>query len=358
MIKKIRLIGMILFMAAMTAGCSLSVKTGTDSTTGAGDIGGIWKTSNKGQVWTQKNAILSTGKQLSLNGINTYTLSFDPSDSNVVYLGTIENGILYTLDGGESWMMAKSLGSKTVRSIAVDPKDKCNIFVAANGPLYRSTDCLRTWDKVYFDNNQLNQVTYVAIDPSDSRILYIGISNGDLLKSDDRGVSWQVVNRFKDYINNIAVSSFSSDTIFVSTTKLGAFRTINGGREWLDLGNNMKGLDASKNIKDLHLSNKEKGVIFLATNNSILRSLDNGDSWKKLPLLTPSTSGNSIINNMAVNFDNPKEIYYVTNSTFYQSSDGGETWTPKALQTARAGWKLLLDPAKPATIYMGVRSLK
>ena len=72
----------------------------------------------------------------------------DPKNPNILWLGTGENnsqrsvgfgdGIYKSIDGGKTW---ENMGLKTSEHIAkiiIDPSDSDNIYVASQGPLWRS----------------------------------------------------------------------------------------------------------------------------------------------------------------------------------------------------------------------------
>ena len=144
--------------------------------------------------------------------------------------------------------------------------------------------------------------------------------------------------------------------MFAATSDKGIFRSYNGGTSWDDLKENLKEFKSSAKYQDIIISEAEQGLIFLAARYGLLKSVDNGDSWRSIELITPVKG--ATINAIAVNPKNTLEIYYVTNTTFYRSQDGGSNWTPKKLPTTGAGMQLLIDPEKSSIIYMGVKKIK
>ena len=343
----------IIFMATVVSGCAVSFKTKD----GGGYNGGVYKTANQGNVWRQKALIPTvSGKPKSIGGLNVSSLAMDPSDNRAIYFGSYDNGLFYTYDGADNWQVAGKLGKITIKAVAVDPSSKCIIYAASVNKAYKSTDCSRTWSQVYYDNDVDVTVNAIAIDYYNSAHLYIGTSRGEVIKSFDRGVSWQTVQRLKDDVKKIVISPYDSRVVFAATAKEGIYRSTDSGKTWADLSEKLKEFKDSMKFRDLTATGAEAGLVVLATNYGLLRSFDNGETWAKIKLITPEKK--AIINAVAVSPDDSKKIYYVTNTTFYRSIDGGENWTTKKLPTERAGWKLLIDPEDTNIIYLGVRSLK
>ncbi len=345
----------LLFVVIIFSSGCIKIKGGPSDSSQAG---GFWKSINKGSSWKQKSLILTvSGKPKTFNSVDALSLAIDPSDSNAIYFGSKGNGLFYSYDGGESWLIAKDLGKVSVRDIAIDPYAKCIIYVAVDNKVFKSTDCARTWKQVYYDNNPRVTVNSIVVDYYDSANVYIGLSRGEIVKSSDRGLSWHTLYRFPDDVLKIALSPLDSRVIFVATVNKGLFRTLDEGKEWENLKDNLKDFKNSNNIKDLVIpQSEEEEVIFLATKYGMLRSYDRGENWEKIELIVPEKE--STINSMDVNPKNIKEIYYVTNTTFYRSLDGGINWTTKKLPTPRAGQKVLVNYEKPNIIYLGVKSLK
>ncbi len=144
--------------------------------------GGVWKTVNDGTTWTPL-----------FDGEGSYSIGWvalDPNDASVVWVGAGESnsqrsvgygdGIYRSDDGGKSW---KNLGlkkSEHIGRVAIDPRDSKVVYVAAEGPLwgpggdrglYKTADGGKTW-KAVLTISENTGVNDVAMDPSNPDILY------------------------------------------------------------------------------------------------------------------------------------------------------------------------------------------
>lgn len=350
---KVKIILLIATVALIASGCSISFNSGA----GSGNDGGVYRSDTRGDSWVQKVLMPTTsGRPKSIGALNAVSLVMDPSDNKAIYLGTLDNGLFYSYDKGEDWQVSTSLGRVTVNDVAVDPSAKCTIYAASANKVFKSVDCARTWSQVYYDNDAKVSVNAIAIDHYNSNNVFIGTSRGEIIKSSDKGNSWQTLDRFEDNVEKIVIRPDDTRIMFVATARKGIFRSTDAGVHWTDLGDNLKGFSDAMRFRDLVVSSSEPGTVILATHYGLLESSDNGNVWKSIKLITPEKD--AIINAVAIGPKDAKEIYYVTNSTFYRSIDGGANWSTKQLPTTRAGWKLLIDPQNPKTIYMGAKALK
>ncbi len=351
---RIKIIIPFIIIIFLTSGC-ITLKS-SNQQAGAID-GGIFKSINKGDIWSQAVLIPTTsGKPNSIATLSVNSLVMDPSDHRAIYYGSVGNGLYYTYDGARNWFPTPGLGKGTIKDIAIDPESKCIIYAAIGNKLLKSTDCNRTWSQMYYDSDLRVSVNNIAVDHYNSEVVYIGTSRGEIIKSYDRGVSWTTLYRMQDPILRIVIAPDDSRSMFVGTKNKGVFRSSDNGVSWTNLSDNLKEFKAGKKFKDLAFSQAQPGLIYLATGYGLLKSEDRGDNWQAIELIPPSQK--ATINAIAVSPQEPKEIYYVTNTTFYRSLDGGENWTIKKLPTSKAGWKLLINPKDPKVIYLGVRSLK
>ena len=135
----------------------------------------------------------------------------------------------------------------------------------------------------------------------------------------------------------------------------GLWKSNNKGGSWKDLREKMKDFGDSGTTYDLDMTADAK-TIYFTSQYGVLVSVDTGETWKKVNLLTPPSS--TRIYSFAVNPNSAKEIYYATASTFYSSSDSGANWKTKKLPTSRTGTALLVDPKNSSLLYLGTRKFK
>jgi len=319
--------------------------------------GGVFKSADKGNTWQQRALIpTTTGKPKRFSSVNVAVMEMDPSDEKAVYYGSIGNGLIYTLDGGGSWMQASNLGNVTIRSIAVDAEDRCTVFIAVGNKIHKTTECTRSWDNVYYDNDPATSLDAIAIDHYNSNIVFIGNSRGDVIKSVDGGESWHTIYRIKGAsIRRIVINPNDSRVIYLYTKKKGIYRTMDGGETWDEEVNEALSENGlAKEIKGISFVKDDATIVYVATKYGFMRSEDKGETWKKLSLIPPEK--NATINAISVNQRNSQEIYYVTNTTFYRSLDGGANWSTVKIPSTRAGVQLIVDPKSPNIVYLGVRA--
>lgn len=348
--KKILILNSLILSTLIISGCSVSFKGSKTVTNDAG----VYKTDNKGEKWQQQVLIPTTAGNKSIGGLNTNVLAMDPSDNKAIYFGSVGNGLFYTYNGAASWNAIENLTKETIQSVAVDPKSKCTIYASFSNQVYKTTDCSRTWERMYYDNSTSAKIKSIVIDHYESSSVFIGTSQGNIIKSLDGGSTWKIIKNIGN-IKEIYMSPNDSRKMFALTENKELYRTTDGGGKWDNLEESLKKEKSAKIFHELVLPKSDDNLLFLVTDSSILKSIDDGDNWKNIKLI--GSSKGAAVNSFAINSGNASEMYYVTNTTFNRSLDGGQNWTTKKLPTTGAGWKLLLDPKNPNIIYMGVKKL-
>ena len=148
--------------------------------------GGVWKTSNAGTTF---NPVFDDQQVYSIGCV-----TIDPSNSNIVWVGTGENvggrhvsfgdGIYKSIDGGKTWTNMGLRSSEHISKIILHPDNSDIIYVAAQGPLwssggerglYRSMDGGKTWKRTLGDDEWMG-VTDIGIDPRDPERMYAAIA--------------------------------------------------------------------------------------------------------------------------------------------------------------------------------------
>lgn len=336
------------------AGC-ISFGSGSSAPTGAD--GGLFKSTNKGDAWAQKAAIATTtAEKKSTNGVNITAIVQDSEDPNALYIGTTDNGMYYSYDGGESWQQPPQLTRGRIPSIAVHPKQKCTIYVAIENKLLKSDDCSRTWSVVYLDSRVDKQTTIVALDNANPQTVWIANNSGDVLRSTDGGASWASVKSFANPVLRFALHPTDSRKVYVATKSSGVWRSDDAGTTWKDLRPNYVKFSGATDFFDMALGMSDPNTIILATKHGLIRSNDTGNTWQDVTLLTPP--GTALIYSVAVDSKDVNTLYYGTSTTFYRSTNGGANWVPKKLPGSRTATVLTVDRNNSSVLYLGVTKFK
>jgi len=146
--------------------------------------GGVLRSTNGGQNWTPLCD--------DLPSLSVGALAIDPSNPDVIYLGTGEVnpgggsvaygglGMFRSADGGDSWESIGLENSGSIGRIRVDPLDPDRIFVAATGHLwtagpdrgvYGTTNGGASWEQVLFVNDSTGCVDLI-MRPDNPDVLY------------------------------------------------------------------------------------------------------------------------------------------------------------------------------------------
>ncbi|MBK9477810.1 MAG: glycosyl hydrolase [Bacteroidetes bacterium] len=312
--------------------------------------GGVWKTVNSG---TSYLPVFDGEASFSIACI-----SIDPTNTNVVWVGTGENnnqrvagygdGIYKSEDAGKSW---KNMGLKTsehIGKICIDPRNSNIVFAAAYGPLwsaggergiYKTTDGGKTWKNTLTisENTGCNEV---VMDPQNSNILYATahqrrrhewtyISGGPesaVYKSVDGGESWNklaggIPEDEKGRIG-IAVSPVNSDYVYIiiegNEKSKGLYRSIDKGANWEKRGT----LSTAGNYyQELFCDPKNADKVY-AMDYNIMVSIDGGKNFQ------PIGEKNKHVDNHALWVDdsNVNHILSGCDGGIYESYDGAKTW--------------------------------
>jgi len=359
--KKIRILILLLAALLFTSACAITFQTSGDSKSAID--GGVYKTLNKGGNWTQETLVANiTGEPYTFHKDNIISLALDPQDNKAVYAGTDSQGMLYSYDGGDSWTMAKELGKRSIKDIAVSSDDKCTIYIASDNKIFKSEDCSRSWENIYYDNETGVRINSLAVDPKNAEIIYAGTSRGEIIISSDSGRSWAALKRFSEEKSKLSVikviiDSRNPDNIWAGTDVNGVYKSGDKGKSWKSFEEEFMEINTknSLQVSDIALAQNNGQTVIVATKAGLLRTYDAGGHWHAIELIPPSDK--TAINAVEIHPIDSNLIYYTTNTSFVWSDDGGKAWTSKKLPGSRAGVVLKLDPGNPGVVYLGVKTV-
>ena len=229
---------------------------------------GLWKTSNRGTTW---QPIFDDGGSYSLGSVTV-----DPNDSDVVWLGTGENesqrsvgfgdGLYKSVDAGKTWKRVGLTNSQHIPRIFVHPRDSKIVLAAAEGPLwspggdrglYKTTDGGETWKPV-LQISENTGVSDLAVDPRNPDVIFAaafqrrrhtgiligGGPEGGIFKSSNGGASWTKLTNGLPTVDigriGLAISPEKPDVIYAQVTAAGKegglFRSEDSGETWIRAG--------------------------------------------------------------------------------------------------------------------------
>jgi photosystem II stability/assembly factor-like uncharacterized protein len=144
-----------------------------------------------------------------LDGADPRCVAVDPHDPRRVYVGTFDDGLYASADGGSSWRSdGGGLDDRRVLSVAVSPSHReagISVVYAGTEPsnLYRSEDGGHQWQVLpslrelpsepgwsFPPRPWTHHVRTIALHPSDPDWLAVGIELGGVMRSLDAGSSW------------------------------------------------------------------------------------------------------------------------------------------------------------------------
>jgi len=355
MTKKLLHFSVILSVVLFTGAGCLNVGGAQPTTSGPS---GMYLTANKGETWSAISAMPTNQGVQNLDSYSVFGLVEDTQDSQGLYWLSRESGLFYSFDSGASWKQSGvPFNASLVRSLTVHPKDSCTIYATNGRQVFKTVDCVRSWTEVFSEIRTTDSITAVAFDPFHPENIYVGESNGDLLKSTDAGRTWAVVYNFggTSYIRDLSFDTNKDGLVFVSTLQNGLFRSKDSGATWTDLSLKLAEYPGSTDFRRFYIYPSKAEEIYWISKYGVLTSRNAGEDWEPLKLVTPP--GSVDIYGFTVSRSNSKEIYYTGTidyrSSFYRSMDGGKTWETRKLPSGQLPTVLYSHPNNDGWIYLG-----
>lgn len=152
-------------------------------------------------AWSAEPTDTTTGwKAVGWGGGAFYfAVSWHPTDTNVLYLGSDCAGLYRSDNKAKQWNFAnKGLTDYAVYSMATSPAAPDLVYALTDSGLHKSTDRATTWTfvddsaakKLDIISKRDGSVRAIAIDPRNADTVYVGSRTGKLWKTTDGARTW------------------------------------------------------------------------------------------------------------------------------------------------------------------------
>jgi len=189
---------------------------------------GIYRSDNGGGSWAKLQGIPGTHRR-------THIISEDPAVADVIYAGTTL-GLFKSADAGKTW---RHLTSEQVNWMVFDPAEPRTLYLATEyAGVQKSTDSGETFHAVNvgFANHSLSQITGAGVRLYASSA-YEGRFGG-VFASEDGGLNWTLRANEEALagrnLNSLAVSPSRMDLLFAASED-GVMKSVDGGKTWIRL---------------------------------------------------------------------------------------------------------------------------
>ncbi len=316
--------------------------------------GGVWKTENAGTTWTP---IFDGERSYSIG-----TVTLDPSNPQVVWVGTGENvsgrhvgwgdGVYRSRDAGGSWEKMGLDGSDHIGRILVDPRDGDTVLVAAEGPLwngggergvYRTEDGGATWTRV-LDLGPDTGATDLEFAPDDPDTVYAaayqrrrhiwsflaGGPGSGIWKSNDGGRTFREVTRGLPTgdIGKIGLAVTPADprllyaTVEAAEDEQGFYASTDRGESWEKRNSYISGGTGPHYYQEIEASPTDPDLVYqMDVFFHVTR--DGGRTFDYLGTGREKHSDNHAL---WIDPDDSGHLIGGTDAGLYETFDEGETW--------------------------------
>lgn len=270
----------------------------------------------------------------------------------------------------EDGRVETGLEGRGARCLALDPRDPDTLYVGTSDQgIFKSEDGGATWENL--SGIEHPRVTAVAVSPTDGAV-YAGTEPSALFVSRDGGTFWRELEGmgnlpsaptwsfpprpWTSHVRAIALSYADPNLVVVGIELGGVLRSADGGETWQD-----QRPGAQPDCHSLFAHPGAPELLYEAGGGGFAQSTDFGDSWD-------GADGGMDLHyvwGLAVDTEDPSLVYTSaasgpyqahgrgsSNATIYRRS-GNERWQPVLEGLSAFPYALCQDPQTPGTLYAG-----
>ncbi|HVB06759.1 MAG TPA: sialidase family protein [Acidimicrobiales bacterium] len=299
-----------------------------------------------------------------------------------VLVGTQKGAFILTSDGARrSWEVSgPHFGGWEIYHVAGSPADPSRLYASQSSGWFgqiiqRSDDGGATWEPVgkdfayaseagthqWYDGTphpwEFARVWHLEPSPADPDVVYAGVEDAALFRSDDGAKSWSELPGLRTHnsgpswqpgaggmcVHTVVLDPVNPERIFVAISAAGAFRTDDGGASWRPINRGLRSegipdddAEVGHCVHRIAMHPARPDVLFMQKHWDVMRTDDAGESWREVSGNLPSDFGFPI----AIHAHEPDTVYVVPIKSdsehfppegklrVYRSRSGGDEWEP------------------------------
>ena len=287
-------------------------------------------------------------RRAGLFGADVRALIADPSDPDLLFLGTSSGQVYMSTDGAKTWTNPRN--GIPFPGYVVD-----NLLIDRSGRLWAawwglwggsvvavSDDRGQTWTRRDAGLEDVS-VRAIAIDPNDADFILAGGLDG-VYKSTDAGVTWTKLSPHEN-VESLAIDPRSRDTIYVGTWRQG-WRSDDGGKNWKHIDN---GMVLDTDMFGITINPSDPDNVWVATCGWVYNTKNRGDQWTRYR----DGFNNRRIHDVEVDPCDPDTVYAGSVAGLYRSDDAGKSWYTVSNEEMVVN-TIVLHPQRPDRIILGI----
>lgn len=319
------------------------------------------------------------------------SIAMHPTDSNILFCGSVSGGIWKSTNAGASWLPVNDfMPNLVVSALVIDPAN-ANIMYAATGEGFFNYDALRGVGVLKSTDGGSNwatlagfsgspagfpyQINDLYIRPDNSSIIYAATNTG-VFRTTNAGTNWTYIKRgdLTYRATQIVADPTTPLTFYVAFgnfTRDGIYKTTNGGTNFTKLAGGFPASGYYRISMAIAKSNPQVLYAVLADSSTfetknIVRTSNGGTNWSAV--VAPSDAGGGThlggqgwYNNIIVVHPTNENQVYIGGINTFRSVTGGATWSQLT-----SGYSpfihpfihvdqhaMAFDPNNPSVMYFG-----
>jgi photosystem II stability/assembly factor-like uncharacterized protein len=311
-------------------------------------------------AWIQKGPTNIGGRITSV--------ALHPTNSNIIYAGAADGGVLKSIDGGVNWsILTDFFPTLSIGDVTIDPNNSNTIYAGMGEAnlagdnydgdgLYRSTDDGVSWTNIGL--SQAKRIGRVIVHPTDPNVILVAAAGAQFSADTARGVyrtinggtAWEKVLFITDSTSaiDLRIHPTHPDTVYAciwermrSPTRRkaggptsGIYRSTDMGTTWSQLTN---GLPSGRNVGRIGIDvcRSSPNILYAIYADSVgnfyrvYKTTDGGNNWAQ----TSSQPSSGLYSNFGWYFGqirvnpNNSNIVFVLGVNLYRTTNGGTSWS-------------------------------